>query len=100
MLLIVLTLSLSLNGCGWLHGQLDSYCPECKVKVETVYHYTHCPVDEVPNYVELRTEDHIGSVNNVNILIPNLEILTEYNKSLINTIKCYEKQQVEKPNED
>jgi len=90
-LLIVLMISLSLSAC----------CPpvlEPEVQIRNVYHYTPCGVDKAPNYVQLDPTKHIGSAENVNTLIGNLEIQKDYSKSLINTIDCYEKQ-VEKTNE-
>ncbi|NIU01486.1 MAG: hypothetical protein GWN01_11390 [Nitrosopumilaceae archaeon] len=83
----------------WAHDTFfDSkkYHPEPVVKVEHVYHYTACPVDEKPNYVELVKDSHLGSARNANILIQNLEIMEDYNQSLLNTIECYEDQVEEK----
>lgn len=84
-LLTVLILSLVISGCC-------PPLPEPVVTIKNVYHYTSCGVDPKPNYVELKPEKHLGSADNANILIGNLEVMEDYNKSLINTIECYEKQ--------
>ena len=84
-LLIVLMISLSLSACC-------PPVPEPKIIIEQVYHYTACPKDETPNYVQLNPTKHVGSAENVNALIGNLEIMKDYNKSLNTTIECYEKQ--------
>jgi len=93
-LLIVLMISLSLNGCSWFSKPLPP--PEPKVIIKTVYHYTLCEKDKKPNYVQLHPDKHIGSAENVNILIGNIEIMKDYEKSLVNTINCYEKQTEDK----
>jgi hypothetical protein len=77
----------SLSGCGTWN------CPEPEVIIKTVYHYTPCDVDPVPNYVELNPEKHLGSAENANALIKNVTVMQDYNESLLNTIECYEKQQ-------
>jgi hypothetical protein len=87
---IVLIISLSLNGCSWFTKPLPP--PEPVVKIVNVYHYTPCEKDEVPNYVELDPTKHLGSAENANILISNLEVERDYSKSLLTTIDCYEKQ--------
>jgi hypothetical protein len=78
-------ISLGISGCY-------PHIPEPVVTVEHVYHYTPCAVDEKPNYVALNLEKHIGSADNVNILIGNLEVQKDYGNSLNTTIECYEEQ--------
>jgi hypothetical protein len=95
MLLIVLMTCLTLSGCGTWN------CPEYEIPpVDTVFHYTECPVDTVPTYNPLDKLNHLGSAENANTLISNLEVAKDYNKSLNTTIECYEKQvPSEKPND-
>jgi hypothetical protein len=88
-LLIVLTISLSLSGCAWFANPKP---PEPIIKIEHVYHYTPCAKDDPPNYVQLLPNKHIGSAENINILIGNLEVQKDYGQSLNTTIECYEKQ--------
>lgn len=91
-LLIVLILSLVISGCC-------PPIPKCEVEVEHVYHYVPCVKTEPPTYVPLSQESHLGSAENANILIGNLEVMQNYNESLLNTIeKCYVPQE-EKLNE-
>lgn len=85
-LLIVLITCLSLSACGTWN------CPEARIQVQHVYHYTTCGVEPAPNYVQLDPTKHLGSAENANVLIGNLEVMDDYNKSLINIIDCYEKQ--------
>lgn len=84
--LIALITCLNISGCGTWN------CPEAKIKVQHVYHYTSCGKEAIPNYIPLDPTKHLGSAENANILIGNLEIMTDYNRSLINIIDCYEKQ--------
>ena len=92
MLLIVLMISLVISGCP------KPIPVEPVIKIKNVYHYTACPKDAVPNYVQLDPTKHLGSAENANTLIGNLEVSVDYNKSLNTTINCYEKQ-VEKSND-
>ena len=82
-LLIVLTLSLVISGC----------CPpplKPEIIENHVYHYAPCVKDTPPTYIPLSPENHLGSADNANILIDNLVIMQDYNKSLLNTIdNCY-----------
>ena len=84
-LLIVLIISLVISGCHHIPVE-----PE--IIIRNVYHYTPCEKDPVPNYNQLNPEKHLGSAENANVLIGNLEVMQDYNKSLLNTIDCYEKQ--------
>jgi hypothetical protein len=82
-------ISLNLSGCSWFKKKPK---PEPIIEIRNVYHYTPCAKDNPPNYVELDLEKHIGSSENVNKLIGNVEIMEDYTRSLINTIDCYETQ--------
>jgi hypothetical protein len=93
-LLTVLILSLVISGCC-------PPIPKCDVVVNNVYHYAPCVKDTPPTYVQLNPENHLGSAENANILIGNLEIMQDYNKSLLNTIdNCYVPQEelINEPN--
>lgn len=86
-LLILLILSLVISGC----------CPQApkpEIIQNHIYHYSPCERDEQPTYIPLKPEHHLGSAENANILIGNLEIMKDYSKSLLNTIdKCYKPQE-------
>lgn len=85
LLLIVLIISL-ISGCS------KPIPVEPIIKIKTVYVYNVCPKPDIPNYVELDSESHLGSAYNINILIGNALKMKSYNSSLLSSINCYEKQ--------
>ena len=89
MLLIVLMISLVISGCP------KPIPVEPIIKIKTIYVYNVCPKPDVPNYVELDSESHLGSAYNINILIGNTLKMKSYNNSLLSSIDCYEKQSKE-----
>lgn len=93
MLLIVLIISLVISGCS------KPIPVEPIIKIKTIYVYNVCPKPDVPNYVELDSESHLGSAYNINILIGNALKMKSYNNSLLNSIECYEKQSKEYNND-
>ena len=89
MLLIVLMISLVISGCP------KPIPVEPIIKIKTIYVYNVCPKPDIPNYVELDSESHLGSAYNINILIGNALKMKSYNNSLLSSIDCYEKQSKE-----
>lgn len=62
------------------------------IYVDKVCYYDKCVVDNSPEYKPLELGSHIGSAYNVNILLDNLTIMSDYITSLKNTVECYERQ--------
>ncbi len=93
MLLIVLMIFLVISGCS------KSIPIEPIIKIKTIYVYNVCPKPDIPNYIELDSESHLGSAYNINILIGNALKMKSYNNSLLGSIECYEKQSKEYNNE-
>ena len=87
-LFIVLTLFLGINGCGWFSKPE----PEIVTKISYIYVYNKCPIPKVPEYTKLDNSSHIGSAFNINILVGNVEKMKSYNKSLLGSLECYDKQ--------
>lgn len=86
MLLIVLMTCLSLNGCGTWN------CPESTHTITKVYYPVSCGNETQPNYVELNPDKHVGSAENINVLLSNIEGKNGYIKGLNKIIDCYNKQ--------
>lgn len=66
--------------------------PVNPIVIERTYLFEKCNRDVKPTYSTLDSSVHIGSAYNVNILLGNLNYMTDYIKSLENTVSCYELQ--------
>ena len=62
------------------------------IEIKHTYIYNKCEQPLKPSYTELSSESHIGSAYNMNILLDNLYIMSDYVTSLQNAIDCYDKQ--------
>ena len=85
-LLIVLMTCLSLSGCGTWN------CPEPEHIIKTLHYPTSCGHEVTPTYAELDPDKHIGSAENVNVLISNINGKNGHIDGLNKIIDCYDKQ--------
>lgn len=90
--LLIVLMVFSISGCGWFTEKIE---PEPVIKVKTIYVFNECPKPKLPNYMEMAPDSHLGSAFNINILIGNAEKMKTYNKSLLGSLECYDKQSKE-----